>query len=96
MTSLHDFLRWYDNCDVKGVRHAKGLDMFKDAISLPDLACKMLLTCTEENFSLFKEVDKESFYLLKRNIVGGPSIIFHRYHEVDKHILEVVSYVIRN
>jgi hypothetical protein len=22
--------------------------------------------------------------LLKRNIVGGPSIIFHRFHEVDK------------
>jgi hypothetical protein len=44
----------------------------------------MLLTCTEEKLSLFKEEDKALFYLLKRNIVGGPSIIFHRHHEVDK------------
>jgi hypothetical protein len=65
----------------------KGLDMFKDAISLPGLAYKMLLSCTEEKFSLFKEEDKELFYLLKRNIVGGPSIIFHRYHEVDKTLI---------
>ena len=62
----------------------KGLDMFKDAISLPGLAYKMLLTCTEEKFSLFKEEDKELFYLLKNNIVGGPSIIFHRHHEAGK------------
>ncbi len=36
---------------------------------------------------MFKEEDKELFYLLKRNIVGGPSIIFHRYHEVDKTLI---------
>ena len=82
MTSMHDFLRWYNNCDVVPMvealdkmfvfYRAKGLDMFKDAISLPGLAYKMLLTCTEEKFSLFKEEDKELFYLLKRNIVGGP------------------------
>jgi hypothetical protein len=94
MTTMMDFLRWYNNCDVVPMVEAldkmfvfyrdKGLDMFKDAISLPGLAYKMLLSCTEEKFSLFKEEDKELFYLLKRNIVGGPSIIFHRYHEVDK------------
>jgi hypothetical protein len=94
MTNMMDFLRWYNNCDVVPMVEAlnkmfvfyrdKGLDMFKDAISLPGLAYKMLLSCTEEKFSLFKEEDKELFYLLKRNIVGGPSIIFHRYHEVNK------------
>jgi hypothetical protein len=94
MNTMMDFLRWYNNCDVIPMVEAinkmfvfyreKGLDMFKDAISLPGLAYKMLLTCTEEKFSLFKEEDKELFYLLKKNIVGGPSIIFHRFHEVDK------------
>ena len=94
MTSMKDFLRWYNNCDTVPMVEAlnkmfvfyrdKGLDMFKDAISLPGLAYKMLLSCTEEKFSLFKEEDKELFYLLKRNIVGGPSIIFHRHHEIDK------------
>ena len=87
-------LRWYNNCDVIPMVVAinkmlvfyrdKGLDMFKDAISLPGLAYKMLLSCAEENFSLFKEEDKELFYLLKKNIVGSPSIIFHRYHEAGK------------
>ncbi len=94
MKNMMDFLRWYNNCDVIPMVEAinkmflfysaKGLDMFKDAISLPGLAYKMLLSCTPEKFSLFKEEDKELFYLLKRNIVGGPSIIFHRYHEAGK------------
>jgi hypothetical protein len=43
--------------------------------------CDVIPSCTEEKFSLFKEEDKELFYLLKRNSVGGPSIIFHRHHE---------------
>ncbi len=33
---------------------------------------------------MFKKEDKELFYSLKRNIVGGPSIIFHRFHKVDE------------
>ncbi len=91
---MKDFLRWYNNCDTVPMVEAldkmfvfyrdKGLDMFKDTISLPGLAYKMLSSYTEEKFSLFKEEDKELFYLLKRNIVGGPSIIFHRFHEVDE------------
>jgi hypothetical protein len=94
MKSMKDFLRWYNNCDTVPMVEAldkmfvfyrdKGLDMFKDTISLPGLAYKMLSSYTEEKFSLFKEEDKELFYLLKRNIVGGPSIIFHRFHEVDE------------
>ena len=71
MNTMIDFLRWYNNCNVIPMVEAiykmfvfyrkKGLDMFKDAISLPGLAYKMLLTCTEEKFSLFKEEDKEPF-----------------------------------
>jgi hypothetical protein len=60
MKTMKDFLRWYNNCDVIPMVEAlnkmfvfyrdKGLDMFKDAISLPGLAYKMLLSCTEEKF----------------------------------------------
>ena len=32
--------------------------MFKDAISLPGLAYKMLMNCPNANFSLFEEQDK--------------------------------------
>jgi len=54
MKTMKDFLRWYNNCDVIPMvealdkmfdfYRAKGLDMFKDAISLPGLAYKMLLS----------------------------------------------------
>ena len=48
---------------------------------------------TESDFYLFDEEDKVTkedrqrnnlFYLLKDSIVGGPSIIFNRYHEANK------------
>ena len=94
MKSMKDFLKWYNNCDVIPMIEAidkmfifyrsKGLDMFKDAVSLPGLAYKMLLSSTENKFSLFEEEDKDLYYTLKKNIVGGPSIIFHRYHEAGK------------
>jgi hypothetical protein len=35
-------------------------------------------------FSLFTEKDKDLYYTMKDNNVGGPSIIFNRYHEKDK------------
>ncbi|XP_031572492.1 uncharacterized protein LOC116306555 [Actinia tenebrosa] len=35
-------------------------------------------------FSLFDEKNKDLYYLFKKNMVGGPSIIFHRYHEAGK------------
>ena len=43
---------------------AKNLDMFKDAISLPGLAYKMLMNCPNANFSLFEEEDKHLYYML--------------------------------
>ena len=32
---------------------------------------------------LINEENKDCFYLLRDNNVGGPSIVFHRYHEKD-------------
>ena len=66
---------------------AKKLDMFKVAISLPGLAYKMLISCPNANFSLFKEEVKHLCYMLKNNIWGGPSIIFNRYQEVNKTLI---------
>ena len=36
------------------------------------------------HFSLFDEKYKDLYYLMKKNMVGGSSIIFHRYHEAEK------------
>ena len=95
--NMFDYLEYYNNCDVIPMveainkmfefYRAKNLDMFKDAISLPGLAYKMLMNCPNANFSLFEEKDKHLYYLLKNNIRGGPSIIFNRYQEVDKTLI---------
>ena len=54
---------------------------------------KYLIKSTDREFYLFDDEDKITkedrkrnnlFYLLKDSIVGGPSIIFNRYHEVNK------------
>ena len=71
----------------------KKLDLFKDGVSLPGLVLKYLMKSTDSDFYLFDEKDKINneeqkrnnlFYLLKDSIVGGPSIIFNRYHEAYK------------
>ena len=81
MKTMKDFLKWYNNGDVIPMveainkmfefNRAKGLDMFKDAISLPGLAYKMLLSCTKANFLLFEEKDKEQYYLMKNDALFG-------------------------
>ena len=95
--NMFDYLEYYNNCDVIPMveainkmfefYRAKNLDMFKDAISLPGLAYKMLMNCPNANFSLFEEKDKHLYYMLKNNIRGGPSIIFNRHQEVDKTLI---------
>ncbi len=78
---------------MKTFYKAKKLDLFQDGVSLPGLVLKYLVKGTESDFYLFDEEDKVTkedrkrnnlFYLLKDSIVGGPSIIFNRYHEANK------------
>ena len=61
------------------------IDMFKDGVSVPGLTMKYLFSNVPNvHFSLFNEKDKDLYYTMKDNNVGGPSIIFNRYHETDK------------
>src|SRR5258705_5576212 len=58
-----------------------GLDMFKDGISVPGLTMRyMFMNQGTTNFKLFDSKDSDLHDLFKSNIVGGPSIIFSRYH----------------
>ena len=41
---------------------------------------------------LIDEMNKRVFYKIKNNIVGGPSIVYHRYHEKDKTKINRVQY----
>ena len=89
-----NYVRYYNDRDVIGFVEAvekvianerdNGLDIFKESISLPGLTQKYLFKKLDNNYIVgFGEEHKELYKLLRENIVGGPSIIFHRYHEKD-------------
>ena len=96
MSTFRDFLIFYNNLDVKPFVEAiqkmkkkyseKGVDVFKDDISVPGIARKLLFETSENNntsFSLFDESNKDLYQTIKQNIVGGPSIVFHRYFDKE-------------
>ena len=57
--------------------------MFKDGISVPGLTLLYLLNDLPPNtfFTVFNQTNTDLHPLVKDNIVCGPAIIFHRYHE---------------
>ena len=94
MQTFRDFLTWYNNLDVKPFCDAldkmcsfwqhKNIDMLKQGISIPGITLIFLFNTLEPGiifFSLFDTKNKDLYYLFKENMVGGPSIIFYRYHE---------------
>ena len=93
MTTLRDFLVWYNNRDVVPFLQAidrqfafyqqRGIDMFKQGISVPGLTLLYLFNDLPEKtyFTIFNEMNKDLHNLVKDNVVDGPSLVFHRYHE---------------
>ena len=96
MKTLKDFLVWYNNLDVNPFlealsKQAKffktlGLDMLKDGVGIPGLTLKYLFKTLPKGvyFSLINDKHSDLHTLLRNQMVGGPSIIFHRYHEKGK------------
>lgn len=97
METLRDFLEWYNNLDVqpfvKAVQNLqkyyfeRRIDIFKCSISVPGLARQMLFDSGRKegsSFALIDEANKDLYDTIKQNIIGGPSIIFKRHHEVGK------------
>ena len=94
MQNLGQFLEYYNNLDVSPFLSAiaeqskfyreRGIDMFKDGIGVPGLTLRYLFkTMPSEDvyFALFSDDQADLHSLLREHLVGGPSIIFHRYHE---------------
>ena len=93
MTTMRDYLVWYNNRDVTPFLEAiskqfafyrdRDIDMFKDGISVPGLTLLYLFTYlpSKTYFVTFNRTNSDLHKLVKDNIVGGPAIIFHRYHE---------------
>ena len=94
METMREYLIWYNNQDVVPFMEALEkqfnfyknlqLDMFKDGISVPGLTLRYLFNNDEANFTLVNQKNADLHDLIKINNVGGPSIIFHRYHEANK------------
>ena len=93
MTTMRDYLVWYNNRDVTPFLEAiskqfafyrdRDIDMFKDGISVPGLTLLYLFTDlpSKTYFVTFNRTNSDLHKLVKDNIIGGPAIIFHRYHE---------------
>ena len=95
MKTMRDFLVWYNNRDVIPFLQAidkqfafyqqHNIDMFKDGISVPGLSLLHHFNDLPNDtyFTVFNRTNRDLHKLVKDNIVGGPAIIFHRYHEKD-------------
>ena len=101
MTTMRDYLIWYNNRDVTPFLEAlskqfafyrdRDIDMFKDGISVPGLSLLHLFNDLPNDtfFTIFNQTNSDLHKLVKDNIVGGPAIIFHRYHEHPARITKI-------
>ncbi|KAL9959464.1 hypothetical protein ACROYT_G032790 [Oculina patagonica] len=91
MKTFADWLRYYNNLDVapglealekmKAFYTEKGIDIFKDAVSIPGVSLHYLMRGSIERGADLYSPSKEAYDMLKGAVVGGPSIVFTRYHE---------------
>ena len=93
MTTMKEFLTLHNNKDLEILLEAidkmyryyqnQNVDIFKVGISVPGLTLKYMFQDLPDYFTLPEERNKNLYQLYKNNIVVGPSIVFHRYHERD-------------
>jgi len=92
MTSFADWLRYYNNLDVGPFTEAlqkmktfygeRGIDIRKDAVSLPGVSLQSLLRGIDsKSKNTLYAPGEEAYKHLKAAVSGGPSIVFTRYHE---------------
>ena len=97
MRTFSDWLEYYNNLDVepfiealnkmRGFYIERGIDILKDAVSLPGVSLQFLMRGTLKNNKNDPELygpSKEAYDMLKKSVVGGPSIVFSRIHEAGK------------
>ena len=104
MKTMRDFLIYYNNQDVGPFVTAvenlqkfyfeRGIDLFKISISLPGIARKMLFETAKKSnhcFALYDEGNQDLYKTIKTNIVGGPSIVFTRFHKAGETKIRGIS-----
>ena len=95
MQTFGDWLEYYNNLDVAPFLEALqkmkefyttlGIDILKDAVSLPGVSEKYILRKTLQPHWCYKPPElyspnKEAYAMLKAAVVGGPSLVFTRRH----------------
>ena len=93
MSTFKDFLIYYNNLDtgpfIQAAErliefyHKEKVDILKETITLPGVARKLIYKSVDKDihFPLFSKKSKDLYYTFKKNIIGGPSIVFSRYAE---------------
>ena len=92
MQTFGDWLEYYNNLDVtpfletlekmKAFYTKLGIDIFKDAVSLPGVSMQYILRGTlrcRDPLELYAP-NSEAYEMLKAAVVGGPSLVFTRKH----------------
>ena len=92
MQTFGDWLEYYNNLDVSPFLEALvkmrdfytglGVDIFKDAVSLPGVSMQYILrgTLRGRNAPELYAPGPEAYAMLKGAVVGGPSLVFTRKH----------------
>ena len=88
------FLKWYNKKDVVPIleamqkmiefHHNKGIDMLKLGYTLPNLANICLHKSTDSKFFPLTDSDKDLLEKLRKDMVGGLSIVFTHKAVVDE------------
>ena len=92
MKTFGDWLEYYNNLDVtpllqtlekmKAFYTKLGIDIFKDAVSLPGVSMQYILrgTLRGRDPPQLYAPSGEAYKMLKGAVVGGPSLVFTRKH----------------
>jgi len=88
MRTFADCLRYYNNLDVAPGLEAlgkirnfyteKGIDILKDAVSIPGVSLHYLLGGAVERGAELYSPGKEAYEMLKEAVVGGAEPCFHK------------------
>ncbi len=95
MKTFKDYLEYYNAADVRGFIIAVEkmlefyfdleIDLLKTCQSSPGAARTLMFKDLNQTyFSLFSKKNADLYHILKSNCTGGPSIVYHRFHEAGK------------
>ena len=92
---MRDHLEYYNHLDAEPFLQAVeklfnaskelGLDAFKTSLTLPSLTLQLMFSDLPPGvyFTLINQSNSDLHQLIKKNVCGGLSVLFHREHQAD-------------